>query len=79
MNPRAVKKKVAIGTISGVAGEHKLHFKDIPEGWWKVDVRDILQQGVALMYPNDKGEQYKIEDVKGSCTMWSEKYIKLYS
>jgi len=59
-----------------VPGEHKYHFENIPEGWWKVDVRTILHEGVSLMYPNEKGDQYNIEDVKGSSAMWGEKYLK---
>jgi hypothetical protein len=77
MNLRAVKMKVALGTISGVPGEHQYHGKDIPRGWWRVDVRLVLQEGVSLMYPNDKGDQYMIQDVKGGNTMWGETNLKL--
>lgn len=79
MNPRAHRCQVATGTISGVAGTHKFHFKDIPESWYKVDVKSILQPGVALMIPNDKADQTVIEHAKGSSTLWAMKYIKLAS
>ena len=76
MNLRSIRQKVALGFISGVSGEHKFLGEDIPEGWWRVDVCNVLTPGVALMYPNDRAEQYKIEDTKESVAMWAEKYIK---
>jgi hypothetical protein len=77
MNPRSVKQKVALGTISGVPGEHTFHGQDIPSGWWRVDVRVVLQEGVSLMFPNERGDQYMIEDAKGAPAMWTEKNLKL--
>ena len=79
MNPRSVRQKVALGSISNVPGEHQFHGEDIPEGWWRADVSNVLTPGVALMYPNERADQYKIEDAKGSVAMWSEKYIKSIS
>ena len=76
MNPRSIRQKVALGFINGVSGEHKFYGEDIPEGWWRADVCNVLTPGVALMYPNDRAEQYRIEDTKGSIAMWAEKYIK---
>ena len=77
MNPRAVRQKVAVGKISGLPGKHKFHFIDIPETWFKVDVREILQKGVALMFPFDANDQNVIDDVRGTSTMWDQKYLKM--
>ena len=77
MNPRVVRQKMASRTISGVAGEHKFHFKDIPKLWWKVDVHVIMHTGVALMYPNDDADMTLIEHAKGSAAMWHQNHIKL--
>jgi hypothetical protein len=38
LNPRAVKQKVARGTISYIGGVCKFHFQVILDGWLKVDV-----------------------------------------
>jgi hypothetical protein len=38
MNPKRSIQKVASGNVSGIGGEHKFHFKEIPEKWFKVDV-----------------------------------------
>jgi hypothetical protein len=75
-NPRAVRQRVAAGKISGLPGKHMFHHAEIPETWFKVDIVDVLQGGVPLMYPNDADDQEKIEDVKGTCTIWDQKYIK---
>ena len=77
MNPRASRQKVAVGKISGLPGKHKFHFTDIPETWFKVDVSDILQKGVALMFPFDADDQNVMEDVRGTCTLWNQKYLKM--
>ena len=69
MNPRAVKQKVVSKTISRVVGEHKFHFKDIPELWWKVDMYVIMHTGVALMYPNDDADMSLIRHAKGLAAM----------
>lgn len=79
MNPRAMRQKAALASISGVAGEHKFHGKDIPEGWWRVDVSNVLTIGVALMFPNERADQHRIEDAKGSTAMWAERFIKASS
>jgi hypothetical protein len=31
LNPKHSTQKVALGKVSGVGGEHKFHFKEIPE------------------------------------------------
>lgn len=77
MNPRAVRQKVARGTISGVSGQHKFHFKEIPESWCKVDVTEVLQEGISLMYPNEDADQTLIEHVRGSAALWKFTYMKV--
>jgi hypothetical protein len=47
MNPKHSTQKVASGKVSG--GEHKFHFKEIPEKWFKVDVQEALLPETALM------------------------------
>jgi len=76
MNPCAVRHKVAIGKISGILGKQKFYFQDIPENWFKIDVSEILIPGVKLMFPNPDDEQERIEDVKGTATLWNQKYLK---
>ena len=41
-NPRSVKQKVAVATISGLGGVDKFHFLEIPKHWYKVDVKDAF-------------------------------------
>ena len=77
MNPRSTRQKVAAGKISGLPGVQKFHFKDIPATWFKVDIKEIFHSGVALMMPLDDDEQTHIEHVKGTCTIWDQKYLKL--
>ena len=77
MNPRSVRHKVATATISGLPGQHRYHGEEIPDTWFKVDVREILIPGVPLMYPNERGDQHNIEDTKGGNTVWDQKYLKL--
>ena len=68
---------MAVGKISGIPGKHKFHFSEIPEMWFKVDVRDVLHPGVALMFPNSEDSQEKVEDCKGTYTIWDQKYLKI--
>jgi len=75
-NPRSPRQKVAKGNVSGLPGEHKFHFKDIPEGWLKVDVNDILHPSTALMFPAADPDMQLIEDAKGTSVVWHAKYIK---
>jgi hypothetical protein len=49
MNPKHSTQKVASGKVSGIGGEHKFHFKEIPEKWFKVDVQEALLPETALM------------------------------
>jgi hypothetical protein len=77
MNPRWTVQKVAVGTISGLPKTYKFHFKDIPEHWFKVDVREALRSKTALIYPNDDADQSIVRDVVGTAALWEEKYIKI--
>lgn len=77
INPRAVRQKVAAGVISGVGGVDKFHFMLIPETWFKIDVREVLQPNVPLMYPNKDADQETLKDVQGGNAIWSKKYLKL--
>ena len=77
MNPQVNKQKVAVGKISGLMGKHKFHFTDISEMWFKIDVWKILQKGVALMFPFDADDQNVIDDVRGTSTLWDQKYLKM--
>jgi hypothetical protein len=76
MNPRSVWQKTASRTVSGISGEHKFHFMDIPDGWIKVDVREALAPNVQLMMENRDDEQEKVKDVVGSSVLWNKKYMK---
>lgn len=76
INPRAQRQKVATARVSGLPGEHKFHFAAIPHGWLKVDVLDIVQPGLALMYPNDDVDMRVLADAKGTCTVWDAQFIK---
>jgi hypothetical protein len=76
MNPRSVRQKAASGTVSGISGEHKFHFMDIPDGWIKVDVKEALASNVMLMMENRDAEQEKVKDIVGSSVIWNQKYLK---
>lgn len=76
MNPRAVKIKVAKGTVSGLPASHKFHCKTISDGWVKVDLVDIIHPATALMLEPPGEEQKVLGDAKGSCALWSAKYVK---
>jgi hypothetical protein len=49
MNPKHSTQKMASGKFSGIGGEHKFHFKEIPEKWFKVDVQEALLPETTLM------------------------------
>jgi hypothetical protein len=56
INPKRSTQKVASGKVNGVAREHKFHFKEIPEKWFKVDVQEALLPESALMHPNEDAD-----------------------
>jgi hypothetical protein len=63
MNPKRSTQKVVAGKVNGVGGEHKCHFKEILEKWFKVDVQEALLPEIALMQPNEDVDQHVIGDV----------------
>ena len=79
MNPRWTTQKVAIGTINGLLRRHKFHFRDIPENWIKVDIREVLHPKTTFMYPSDDADQNIIADAIGSVALWNQKHIKIAS
>ena len=72
-----MRQKVAVGVVTGVEGIDKFHFILIPENWFKIDVRKVLQPNVPLMYPKKDVDQEKLKDVQGSNAIWDRKYTKL--
>lgn len=76
MNPSRVRQQVAVGCVSGLPGEHKFHFKDIPVPWVKVDIKDTTQPTVPLMYPSPDPDMQKLGDAKGTCVIWYAKNMK---
>ena len=76
MNPRSTQSKVASGTISGLPGEQKFHFMDIPEKWFKVDVHEAHCPNASLMFPNEDADQAKVKDVVKGNTIWDGRYMK---
>jgi hypothetical protein len=71
MNPRSIRQKAARGTVSGISGQHRFHFVEIPDGWLKVDVQEALMPNVSLMMENREAEQEKVKDAIGSCILWN--------
>jgi hypothetical protein len=57
-------------------GEHKFHFKDTSDGFFKVDVREALLPNVALMVLNAGAEQEKLKDAVETSALWLEKCIR---
>ena len=79
LNPRWTTWKVVVGTISGLPGGHKFHFRDILENWIKVDLQEALQPKSVVMYPSDDADQNIVADAVGSATLWDQKHIKIAS
>jgi hypothetical protein len=77
MNPKRSTQKVALGKISGIGGEHKFHFKEIPEKRFKVDVQDALLPKTTLMQPNEDANQHVVGDVVGTAVIWDQKHLKI--
>ena len=74
-----MRQKVATGVVSGVGGIDKFHFMLIPENWFKIDVREVLQPNVPLMYPKKNADQGKLKDVQGGNAIWDREYMKVAS
>jgi hypothetical protein len=77
MNPKRSTQKVASGKVSGIGGEHKFHFKEIPEKWFKVDVQEALLPETTLMQPNEDADQHVVGDVVGIAVIWDQKHLKI--
>ena len=67
---------VASGTISGVWGIDKFHFKPIPQFFYKVDVIQVQVGDAPLMHPNLEGDQFLVKDTIGGSVLWSHKHLK---
>ena len=76
MNPRSVKQKVAVGKISGLGGVDMFHFLIIPKSWCKIDVKEVLQPNVPLMFPKEDADQSVVKDVKGGNTIWNSECLQ---
>jgi hypothetical protein len=74
MNPKQNTQKVVMGTINSVGEEAKFHFVDIPNKWFKIDIREALLP--ALMYINIPTDQYLVGDIVGTTSIWDQRYIK---
>ena len=70
---------MATGVVSGVGGIDKFHFILILENWFKIDVREVLQPNMPLMYPKEDADQEKLKDVQGGNAIWDRKYMKVAS
>jgi hypothetical protein len=77
MNPKRSTQKVALGKVSGIGREHKFHFKEIPEKWFKVDVQEALLPETTLMQPNEDADQHVVGDVVGTTVIWDQKHLKI--
>jgi hypothetical protein len=63
--------------ISGIGRVDKFHHMVIPDKWFKVDVRSVLQPNLPLMFPKPEADQEVLHDVQGGNVIWDSKYIKL--
>jgi hypothetical protein len=67
---------VASRTVNGIGGEHKFHFEEIPDKWFKVDVLNAHFPNVALMFQNEDADQMLVKDVLKGNTIWDGKNMK---
>ena len=67
---------VASGTISGVTGIDKFHFKPIPQFYYKVDVTHVQVGDAPLMHPHAEGDQFLVKDAIGGSVIWRDKHLK---
>ena len=65
MNSKRGTQKVASGKVSGISREHKFHFKEILEKWFKMDVQEALLPETTLMQPNAYANQHVVGDIVG--------------
>ena len=76
MNLRFTKQKLKVGRISSLGGVDIFHCLPIPSSWYRIDVMQVLQTNVPLMFENKDAEQFVLKDVKGGNTIWDSKYIQ---
>ena len=76
LNFKSPRQIVASGTVSGVWGVDKFHFKPIPHSFYKVDVTQVQVGDAPLMHPHPEGDQLVVGDVIGSSVIWSQKHLK---
>ena len=76
INFKSPQQIVASGTISGVWGVDKFHFKPIPKPFYKVDVTHAEAGDAPLMIPHPGGDQVVVADAIGSSVLWSQKHLK---
>ena len=79
MNPRFTKQKLAVGRISGLGGMDMFHCLTILRSWYRIDVIQVLQPNVPLMFEKKDVEQFVLKDVKGGNTIWDSEYIQFTS
>ena len=56
MNPHFTKQKLAVGRISGLGGVDMFHCLPIRRSWYRIDVTQVLQPNVPLMFENKDAE-----------------------
>ena len=79
MNPHSTKQKLAVGRISSLGGVDMFHCLPIPSSWYRIDVTQVLEPNVPLMFENKDAEQFVLKDVKGGNTIWDSEYIQFTS
>ena len=76
MNLRSARQKVASGIVSGIGGQHRFHFMEIPPAWMKIDIREALAPSVPLMMENVDNEQMKVGDAVGLSVLLNQRFLK---
>ena len=79
MNPRSVKQKVAVGKIIGLEGVDMFYYLIIPKSWCKIDVKEVLQPNVPLMFEKEDADQIVLKDVRGENTIWNSECLQFTS
>ena len=62
--------------MSGISGEQKFHFRNIPKKWFKVDVREAHFPNAALMFPDKDVDQMVVKDVVKGNIVWDGRHMK---
>ena len=77
LNFKSPRQIVASGTVGGVWGVDKFHFKPIPHSFYKIDVTQVQVGDAPLMHPHPKEDQLVVADVIGGSVLWSQKHLKV--